>query len=107
MTLVGFVVAFVFGWPAVFVSAALTLAGILMRSPKLALAGALAALPFMFFVFGLLVRPIAPVVACAHFGCAYAVKREKPRLAGALFAPFVALAVGLAALVVRQWTAPG
>lgn len=90
----------VFGWPAVCASLLVTSAGIVLRTWRVALAGAFVAAPFMMYLFatprfGLIALP----VSAAHFAAAYAL-RSRGRLAGAaLFAPFVFLAGYVASVV--------
>jgi hypothetical protein len=96
-------VQFVFGWPMIVASVALSVGGIVLRSWRVAVAGAVAALPFMFYIFANpLGRGIAPPVVCAHFGCAYALHRRRALVAAILVAPYVALAAWVVIQLGRQ-----
>jgi hypothetical protein len=87
-------VHFVFSWPILVACVTATVAGILLRSWKVELAGAVAALPFMFYLFeNPAGRGAAPLLVCAHFGCVYALYRRKPLVATSLILPFIAVAV--------------
>ena len=96
-------IAIVFGWPAVVTSVLLTFTGIAMSRWRLAVGGAAAGSGFLFYLF---VTPrfrwIALPVALLHFGAAWAVKRGHRLAALDLAAPFVALAILVAALVLGQ-----
>jgi hypothetical protein len=98
------IVAVVFGWPAVIVSILLTLAGIAVSRSRLVLGGALVGSPFLFY---LLLTPrfgwVVPPVALSYFGAALAVARGHRVTAFACVAPFLALAVVVAELVLRQY----
>ena len=98
-------VAVVFGWPAIVASVILTFAGIAFSRWPLALAGAGVATPFLLYVwatprFGAMAVP----VALLYFAAAGAVARSRPYAALALTAPFVALALLMARLVLSQHT---
>ena len=97
-------VAVVFGWPAVITSILLTLTGIAISRWHLVMGGAAVGSPFLFYLFLTpRFRLVALPVALLHFGAAQAVARGHRVAALALVAPFVALAVVVAALVLRQY----
>ena len=96
------IVALIFGWPAVIASIALSLAGIATTRSKMVLAGAMAACPFLFYLFLTpRFRWVAPPVALLLFLAVRAARRQ-PRTALLLVTPYVALAVFVAYLVVSQ-----
>lgn len=93
----------VFGWPAVIASILITLTALVVRSSRLALTGAVVALPFMVYIFGgPRFRLIAPLIVGSHVAVAFALRRGRPGLALALALPFIALAAFVASLVVNQ-----
>jgi len=91
-------------WPMVGVSLILAVAAVVVRSWKLAVASAVAALPFMLYLcltpFG---RGIGPLVIAAHVGSAWALSRGHRLGAALLLLPFVCLALYAAAVVASQW----
>src|SRR6267142_5467519 len=95
-------VAVVFGWPAVITSIVLTLAGIAASRWRLVLGGAVVGSPFLFYLF---LTPrfgsVALPAALLHFAAVPAVARGHRVAALALAAPFVALAMVVAQLVLR------
>jgi hypothetical protein len=97
-------VAVVFGWPAVIASILLTVAGIAVSRWRLVLGGAAVGSPFLFYLFLTpRFRLVALSVALLHFGAAQTAARGYRVAALALAAPFVALAMVVAALVLRQY----
>jgi hypothetical protein len=92
--------AIVFGWPTVLASIASSAVGLVLRRPLLVWLGAVAALPFMFY---LLLTPrfwmVAALAVPTHFGSALAVARRWPRLAWLLFIPTPAAATYVAAAI--------
>ena len=87
------IVEVICGWPAVFASTSLTVAGITRRSAVMARAGAVIATPFMIFLFFTpRFRLIALPVLVAHYVTAYALRRDRRVVAAALSAPFIVLA---------------
>ena len=96
-------VAVLFGWPAVLVSLALTFSGIAMKRWWAALAGALVATPFLFYLFASpRIGWLSPVVATLYLGSARAVASSRRALALAIATPFVLLAGFVAWLVFNQ-----
>lgn len=96
--------AIVFGWPAVLTSIAVTILGLTAKRAALVVAGAVIALPFMFYLFA---SPrftwIAVPVAVMHFASAYALHRGRVLLAWGGFLPFVITAGLVARLLTRGW----
>jgi len=96
-------VAVIFGWPAVIASIALALAGAATTRTKMVLAGAMVACPFLFYLFLTpRFRWVAPPVAVLLFLSARAAARRRRGTALVLVAPYVALAMFVAYLVVIQ-----
>ena len=96
-------VAVVLGCPAVITSILLTLAGIAASRWRLVLTGAAVGSPFLFYLFLTpRFRLVALPVALLHFGAAQAIARGYRVAALAFAAPFVALAMVVATLVLRQ-----
>ena len=96
-------VAVIFGWPAVIASILLALGGIAATRSKIVLAGAIAACPFLFYLFLTpRLRWVAPPVAVLLFLAARAVTGRHHRTALGMVAPYIGLAVFVAWLVVNQ-----
>lgn len=96
-------VAVLFGWPAVVLSLALTLAGIAVGRWRVALAGTLIGSPFLLYVFGSpRIGWLSLVVGALYLGSAQAVARSQRALALAMATPFVLLASFIAWLVLNQ-----
>ena len=94
----------IFGWPAVVASILVTLVALVRGSSKLAVAGALLALPFMFYMFGTpRFRLVALPIFGSHLAAAYPLQRGNRTLALILFLPFACFAAFVARLVVTQW----
>jgi hypothetical protein len=95
--------AIVFGWPAAITSILCGLLGVASGRWKWVAAGLLLGGPFLLFLaltprFGW----IALVVAAGYAGAAVAARRERTRLAWALFTPMLALVVYVGWVVLDQ-----
>ena len=91
----------VFGWPAVVVSMALAIAGIVTRRPSWLLLSALVAVPFSYYLSGAESRVAlgGPIVLLTLVGGAYAVKRGQLLVAWCSLIPFAGVATWLAVSV--------
>ena len=93
----------IFGWPAVLASVALALVGIATTRTKTALAGAIVACPFLFYLFLTpRFRWVALSAGVLLFLAVRATARRQRGRALLFFAPYVGLAVFVAWLVGNQ-----
>ena len=95
--------AIVFGWPAILVSIALSVLGIVRGRPKWLFAAAIIALPFSFYlaaspVIGWLGLTIPLLLA----GAGISIRHRHTRVAWFLLAPFVGVSGWLAIAVMSQ-----
>ena len=94
----------VMGWPAVGASLIVFAAGLLSQRAGLVLAGSVISTPFCLYVS---LYPASRVFGLAVLGLnflsAWASRRGRPIVAGALVLPLVVLAVTLARAVLGQW----
>jgi hypothetical protein len=97
------IAAVIFGWPAVFASLVLAIAGIATERSRLVFAGAIVASPFLLY---LLVTPrlrwIAMPVAVLLFLAPGAVARRQRRTAVVLLVPYLCVCAFVAYLVLNQ-----
>ena len=93
----------VMGWSAVGISLVVFAAGLLNQRSGLVLAGSVVSTPFCFFVSGYpRIRAFGLVVLGFNFLSAWASRRGRPIVAGALMLPFVVLVGFFAAAVLGQ-----
>ncbi len=93
----------VMGWPAVGVSLIMFVAGLLSRRPGLVLAASVISTPFCLYVSAYpAIRAFGLAVLGLNFLSAWASRRGRPILAGALVLPFVVLAGVIARTVLEQ-----
>ena len=97
-------VPIIFGWPAVVASVLVTIVAVVRASSKLAVAGALFALPFMLYMFLTpRFRLVAPPIFALHLAAAYALQCGSRAFALLLFLPFAGFAAFVARLVLARW----
>jgi hypothetical protein len=89
-----------FGWPAIIASLLVSLAGLLLKRPVLMAVGGVLLLPFSIYLTGYRVPGI--LLPLLQFGSAYAIRRDKMRLAWLLLAPFIVVTLVLAGVVLTQ-----
>jgi hypothetical protein len=90
----------VFGWPAMLLSLGFAIAGIIFRRAALSMVGGvLFLLPGWYLSLYSLVFAILPLCI---FGSAFAVSKNKPRLASLLIVPPGIALIGLAIVVLSQ-----
>ena len=91
------------GWPAILVSLALSVIGIVRRRSKWLVVAAIIVVPFSLYLFG---TPrftwIALVFPVLLFGASIAIRRSLPWLAWSLFVPFVGFFGWLAVIVMSE-----
>ena len=90
-----------FGWPAIIGSILLSIAGVLMRKPKLLVLAGVALLPFTYYLSNGL-RNLLVVMPLFQFASAFAISRGNTRLAWLCLAPFLVVALWLAFVVLTQ-----
>jgi len=90
-----------FGWPAIITSILLSLAGLLLKKPTLLVIAGVVGIPFTFYLSGGF-RNAALLLPLFQFGSAFAIRRQKTRLAWLLLAPLMIVAVILALVVLTQ-----
>ena len=90
-----------FGWPAVIGSMLLSVVGVLMKKPKLLVIAGFALLHFTYYLSNGLRNPLV-VMPLFQFASAFAISRGNTRLAWLLLAPFLAVGLWLAVVVVTQ-----
>lgn len=88
------------GWPAVFLSVTLAVAGIMSRKPGLIVVAAVLAAPFSLYLSagwnnGIWVSVALAALPLTFVAAAYAVKQRRPWLAWCLLVPFVGVVVRL------------
>ena len=94
-----------FGWGPVVVAAAAWGLAFRLKSPWLAFAGAVIAMPFLFTITGypiLIGRLGGPIAVVANFAAASLLRKGRDRLAMALLLPFVIVAGAFAFIVITQ-----
>jgi hypothetical protein len=93
----------VFGWPAAIAALMMLIAGTAIRRWALAAAGALVALPFLFYLFGTpLFRYWAPVIVMVNLASVLAVAKDRRWLAAAALVPFAGTLLVLGGLVLAR-----
>ena len=90
-----------FGWPAIIASILLAIAGLLMKKPRLLVIAGVVFLPFTYYLSNGLRNPLV-IMPFLLFASAYAVHRQKIRLAWLLLLPLVIVSVVLAIIVLTQ-----
>jgi hypothetical protein len=92
-----------FGWPAILVSLALCIAGLLFKRVLLVILGALLFVPFSLYLSGYpTVRAAALLLPLCLFGAAYALYRKKTLISWLLILPALLASAGMAVLVLTQ-----
>ncbi len=93
------------GWPAIILSLLCGCLGIRLQKATLVLVGAVVGMPFAWYLSmtpaGLYIGPLLPVL---QLGAAYAVLRQRQRVAWLLLVPVGVVAVYLAYAVIWQVT---
>ena len=96
-------VQIIFGWPAILVSLALCIAGLLWMKAFMVVIGAVMFIPASWFLSGYPpVRWLAPLLPLFLLGAAYAVHRKKKLLAWLLTLPSMVFSASLAVIVLTQ-----
>ena len=90
-----------FGWPAIIGSILFSIAGVLMRKPKLLVLAGFALLPFTYYLSNGLRNPLI-VMPLFQFASAFAIHRGNTRLAWLLLLPFLVVTLWLAFVVLTQ-----
>ena len=91
------------GWPAILVSFALSVIGIVRRRSAWLIVAAIIVVPFSLYLFGTpRFRWIALVFPVLLFGASIAIRRPRPWLAWSLFVHFVGLFGWLAVIVMSE-----
>ena len=90
-----------FGWPAIFATIALALAGLLTKRANLMAIAGVIFLPFTYFLSNGLRNPFV-VTPLLLFASAFAISRGKMTLAWLLLAPLVLVVLWLAFVVLNQ-----
>jgi len=91
-----------FGWPAIITSILISMAGLLMKRPTLLVIAGVVCIPFTYYLSGGFRNP-ALILPLFQFGSAYAIHRQKNRLAWVLLAPLVIVSIVLAFIVWTQY----
>ena len=95
--------AIVFGWPAIMVSIALSVTGIVRQKPKWLVIAAIVALPFSLYLAGSPVfRWLGLAIPFLLVGASIASYYDKSRVAWTLLAPFVGVSGWLAIVVMTE-----
>jgi hypothetical protein len=93
----------IFGWPAMIGSLLLSVAGLTLRKPWLLVVAGIAAIPFSWFLSGYPgLRTPMIFLPLYQFASAWALNREKKRLAWVLLAPLAMIMLFLAVVVLTQ-----
>ena len=90
-----------FGWPAIITSILLSIAGLLLKKPLLLVIAGVVCIPFTYYLSAGFRNP-ALILPLFQFGSAYAIRRQKTRLAWILLAPLVIVSIALAFIVMTQ-----
>jgi len=94
-------VQIIFGWPAIITSILLSVAGVWLKKPTLVVASGIVCIPFTYYISNGFSTP-AFLLPFFAFGSAYAITRQKNRIAWLLIAPIFIVAVVLAYIVLTQ-----
>jgi len=94
-------VRIIFGWPAIITSILLSVAGVWLKKPALVVASGIVCIPFTYYISNGFSTP-AFLLPFFAFGSAYAITRQKNRVAWLLIAPIFIVAVVLAYIVLTQ-----
>ena len=94
-------VQIIFGWPAIITSILLSIAGILLKRPKLLIVAGFIGIPFTAYLTAGSRWP-GLLLSVFQFGSAYAVRQQKFLMAWLLIAPMIISAVLLAYVVLTQ-----
>ncbi|MCX6033842.1 MAG: hypothetical protein NTV38_02525 [Chloroflexi bacterium] len=96
-------VQIIFGWPAILVSLALCIAGLLSKKVPLVVIGALLFVPPAWFLSGYpRVYWLGPLLPIFLLGAAYALHRKNMLLAWLLTLPAIVVSAWLAVIVLTQ-----
>jgi len=90
-----------FGWPAIFASILLAIAGLLMKKANLLVIAGVVFLPFTYYLSNGLRNPLV-VMPLFFFASAFAIRRQNVRLAWLLFSPLIIVTLWLAFVVLTQ-----
>ncbi len=91
------------GWPAILVSLALSVTGIVRRRPAWLVFAAIIVVPASLYLLGTpRFRWIGPALPVPLFGASIAIRRSLPWLAWSLLVPFVGFFGWLAVIVISE-----
>ncbi len=91
----------IFGWPAIIASILLSVVGVWLKKPALVVASGIVCIPFTYYISNGFSTP-AFLLPFFAFGSAFAITRQKNRVAWLLIAPIFIVAVVLAYIVLTQ-----
>ena len=93
----------IFGWPAIILSIAVSIAGILKKWPWMLVAGGLVCAPFALYISGYpFFHNATLLLPFFQFGAAWAVHTKRMALAWVLLLPLVSVSIILAIIVLSQ-----
>jgi hypothetical protein len=96
-------VQIIFGWPAIILSLALCIAGVIWMKVWPVVIGAIVLIPASWFLSGYPpLHGLAPLLPLILLGAAYVVYRKKKLLAGLLILPAIVFYAWLAVIVITQ-----
>jgi hypothetical protein len=90
-----------FGWPAIIATILLSIAGLVMKNPKLLTIAGFIIMPFTYYLSNGLRNPLV-IMPLLLFASAWAIRRQNTRLAWLLLAPLVIVVLWLAFVVINQ-----
>jgi hypothetical protein len=94
----------IFGWPAIIISLAISITGILKKRPWILVAGGVLCAPFTVYLFGFTyLRFFAFLLPFFQFGAAWAVHARRKILAWILLLPLASTMLILAIMVLSQF----
>ena len=91
----------IFGWAAIITSILLSIAGVWLKKPALLVAAGIVCIPFTYYISNGFSTP-AFLLPFFEFASAFAITRQKNRIAWLLITPLVLVAVVLAYIVLTQ-----
>ena len=94
-------VQIIFGWSAIITSILLSIAGVMLKRPGPLVTAGIICIPFTYYISNGFSTP-AFLLPFFAFGSAYAITRQKNRVAWLLIAPIFIVAVVLAYTVLTQ-----
>lgn len=102
-TIVSTLVIAIVGWPGIITSLGLSLTGIVRKQPAWLLAGAIAGIPFAWYLNALpLLRGVGQFLPLLQLGAAVTIYRGQRCLASVLLLPLIGITIWLAFVVLTQ-----